>query len=106
MKKDTLIEEILKEFDEKIITESLSNGYREILGNEFDIDKIPELKTFIRHAAKKICEAMITEEKPLPKRKCLNAENHLFGSCFQCERINGWNRAREAQLELKKKILG
>ena len=32
-------------------------------------------------------------EQSLPKTKCINAENHLFGSCFQCEKIKGFNAA-------------
>jgi hypothetical protein len=28
-----------------------------------------------------------------PKGKCTNAENHLFGSCFECKKIDGYNQA-------------
>lgn len=36
----------------------------------------------------------------LPKTKCMNAENHLFGSCFACESIKGNNRAIDSVLSL------
>ncbi len=32
-------------------------------------------------------------EKELPKEKCLNLEMHLFGNCFQCIKIAGYNQA-------------
>lgn len=48
-----------------------------------------------------ILEGIIPEEMKLPKRKCINAENHIFGSCFQCERIKGFNACRD---ELLKRI--
>ena len=33
------------------------------------------------------------EIQPLPTRPCINAENHLFGSCFACEKTKGHNEA-------------
>lgn len=49
-------------------------------------------KEAVRAERKRILEAMPKEEK-LPNEKCLNLENHLYGSCFQCERIKGFNAA-------------
>ena len=31
-------------------------------------------------------------EQSLPKRKCLNLETHVYGSCFSCEKIKGYNQ--------------
>lgn len=52
-------------------------------------------------------KARIREEigkmkKQLPKTKCINAENHVFGSCFQCEKIKGFNQALEDIKEILK----
>lgn len=41
----------------------------------------------------------VPPDKELPKSKCMNAENHLFGSCFECEKIRGWNACREEMLK-------
>lgn len=35
----------------------------------------------------------VPEKKENPKTKCVNAENQLFGSCFSCEKNNGFNQA-------------
>lgn len=35
-----------------------------------------------------------------PKQKCINAENHLFGSCFACVKIDGYNQALEEVLQI------
>jgi len=32
-------------------------------------------------------------KKELPKKKCINAEMHLFDRCFSCEKIKGYNQA-------------
>lgn len=32
-------------------------------------------------------------EQKFPKGPCLNAESHVFGSCFSCKRIEGYNEA-------------
>ena len=32
-------------------------------------------------------------KKKFPKGKCYNAENHIFGKCFECEKIKGYNEA-------------
>lgn len=49
--------------------------------------------------------AGIPPEKVLPKDKCLNLENHMYGSCFQCERLKGFNDCRQEVLTLITSIL-
>jgi len=89
MKKDTLIEEILEEFlDEKYV------HYLDF-GHTFNI------KDFLRLSAEKICNAMIVQEREQIKAKPKGKSAYAFSG-----RIEGWNSAREAQLKLKKKILG
>jgi len=64
------------------------------------------LSAAIDRVAKESSDAVIVEEAKLPKAPCLNAENHMFGSCFQCERIHGSNAARTASLSKQKEYLG
>lgn len=39
------------------------------------------------------------EKQELPKTECINAENHLFGSCFQCEKTKGFNSAKQETID-------
>lgn len=44
------------------------------------------------------CEKAVPKEEKLPKSKCMNLENHMFGSCFACEKIKGFNTCRSETL--------
>ena len=46
------------------------------------------------------CERLRGSKKELPKTRCINAENRLFGSCFSCEEIKGFNEALEEKIAL------
>lgn len=53
-------------------------------------DKMSEARQEEREALK----SKATEKRQSkPKGKCINAENHLFGSCFECKKIDGYNLA-------------
>lgn len=62
-----------------------------------------DMKSFIRQVEKeaverereRIVKFVKSLERELPKTKCLNLENHLYGSCFQCEKNKGYNQALE-----------
>lgn len=58
---------------------------------------VDELKSFLhesnRRYARQVVERALPEEHKLPKTKCMNLENHTFGSCFQCEKSKGFNSA-------------
>lgn len=63
---------------------------------------IEDIKSFIRSALKerdkKVVEMLEGMKQEKPKGKCLNAENHLFGSCFECKKIEGHNAALDAAI--------
>ena len=66
---------------------------------------IVEMVTFLRQALEQIrketieeCEKAVPKEEKLPKSKCMNLENHMFGSCFACEKIKGFNACRSETL--------
>jgi len=67
-----------------------------ILGN------VRRIMIAVRDATAKACEV---EEREKPKTKCINIENHLFGSCFSCKEIDGWNNAVTAQRENYEKFI-
>lgn len=81
--------ELKKQFQEKI-------SEAETMGFDWD-----ELESFVRtklvqarqEERGKVRGMIALMRKELPKTKCINAENHLFDSCFQCEKINGYNQA-------------
>lgn len=59
-------EEVLKKFEDKIVTKSLPNGYREILGEEVDIQTIFYLKDCLTSALQgqlKVVDEMIEDDK-------------------------------------------
>lgn len=83
-------EQIIKEFDEKKLWQDGTHAIKSF---------ILSLRQSDREAVVKMIEEMT---QALPKSECLNAESHLFGSCFQCEKIKGWNSALST---LKEKLL-
>lgn len=98
-----LKEEAREEFSKKFVAKDPETGIPTYTQH-------PDLvKSFIDSLLTKLAEeatkAMVVEEKELPKTKCLNAENHLFGSCFECEKIKGHNSARADQLARREKFL-
>lgn len=40
----------------------------------------------------------------LPKSECRNAENEMFGRCFNCEKTRGFNLGVDAAIELIKEL--
>ena len=104
---------ILAEFDEKfVIPEGYFNlasdpeGYntpKDIWGKYRGGDDIKDyISTSIDSLLKSVEERCDELVKELPKTKCINAENHLFGSCFQCEKIKGNNQcASDLKTSLK-----
>ena len=99
------IEERVEEFDESLLING--NYYLpevEDGGHHWNIRQqqvIKDVKQFCkttltsdREAIKQLILEWVEKSlRPLPKKKCINAENHLFGSCFQCENIKGYNSA-------------
>ena len=69
-------------------------------------NKYRELKDFIHSTLNKEREELIKKvegmEHELPKTKCMNLENHTFGSCFQCEKSKGYNQAIDDILTILK----
>ena len=59
--------------------------------------EIKPLTVIIAEAEARGRESMREEAAKLkinkPKGPCINAENHLFGSCFACKEIDGYNKA-------------
>ena len=45
----------------------------------------------MKQEIEQIIKNNLPEKKENPKNKCINAENHLFGRCFSCEKNNGFN---------------
>lgn len=89
----------------RITTTIMTNNIKNIIERqreEFD-EEFPqkgyfeELKSHHTQSTIKLLEGLKEEvrerKQKLPKRKCLNAENHMFGSCFSCEKIRGHNAA-------------
>lgn len=58
-----------------------------------------------REMLEKDIKEMEGKIQQLPKTKCINAENHLFGSCFQCEKIKGHNACIVDLITQKKEAL-
>lgn len=88
------------------------------LGKGMDELKLDAMRTISLSSRHKdtieLLEAEIERKKGLrkekPKGKCMNLENHLHGSCFECKKIDGFNEAidedisyLEEQLKLIKK---
>lgn len=54
---------------------------------------IPLITTAMHAAAHATEKAGEVEEVALPTRPCVNAEQHMFGTCFACEKTKGINAA-------------
>lgn len=91
------MEELMRQFDEEfpnLLPEMYREGFRPVVNRE-------DVRMFIQKSLasaralgiKESMEVVEEQEQKLTKRKCLNAESHLFGSCFSCEKIKGNNEA-------------
>lgn len=88
------------------ILKNYSHDFRDIALDELALAKM--LGEFGKEYAIAMLKECLPEQQQKPDRECLNAENHLFGSCFECKKINGWNlcldeikqRARERGIEI------
>jgi len=102
----TNTEKILAEFDEKFDRVVLENPFSdtEELSNELlTLKKWAGLFLSAKIAQARAeafaeVEKGLPKEESLPKTKCIDVENHLFSSCFQCEKIKGKNDYRTAVL--------
>ena len=54
-----------------------------------------EVKIFLSTSLNEMLDGLEMKPMTFPKEKCLNLENHLLGSCFQCKQIEGFNNAVE-----------
>lgn len=64
-----------------------------------DLDTIlKEYGDYVRRETLEEAMKCVPEEQKKPKAECINAENHLFGSCFDCKKIDGFNDCREQTL--------
>ena len=101
------IQEALAEFEEKFPLEEkqqethrgeldpekvFENGHR-VLRNRLKCDIKSFLSQKLRDISVKVAEECVPDEQKKPQGKCLNAESHLFGSCFECKKIDGFNSA-------------
>lgn len=108
------ISDILAEFDEKFkciqsdcdgkgcIPHRIADDEWEPQQCQFHAEYIFPVKSFLTTHLKALAEELkkvIPEEQEKPKAQCMNAENHLFGSCFECKKIEGWNAARTETLK-------
>ena len=105
MKTETLLEKLKEEGNKKLNKEldDWENECGKDIGRINLEDIVADLITSTVKAVIAEVEKEIEDmEKELPKKKCMNLENHLHGSCFQCEKIKGFNQAlNEAQTTLK-----
>lgn len=100
-----------EEFDEKFIV--LNSGQiilREQLkeGVVSPKDNIETIKSFIRQTHTSLISEAVERlegmERELPKQPCMNAENRMFGSCFSCEKIKGFNDAISEAVSILKEL--
>lgn len=89
--KHTLTEEEEKSLKYKFpLLGSREDKYKEL------IDFITQIKDNTKTSLiKGIMEDLEGMKDNLPKEKCMNLENHMFGSCFQCEKSKGRNKGIE-----------
>lgn len=94
------LSEILKDFDKKFIANKQEDEeyYRFWLRDD-------KIKEFLSSSLKQLLEQVVPEERELPKTKCMNLENHTFGSCFQCEKDKGYNVCRKETLDNIKDLI-
>ncbi len=68
-----------------------------------------EVFTHTTQTLKAVLESLVEEVEgkrvDMPKRKCINLENHLHGSCFQCEKSKGYNTALQDIKQLLQDII-
>src|SRR3990167_8892307 len=71
---------------------------------------IPHISKALRKSLANLIQSQIEaiegERQDLPKSPCINAESHLFGSCFQCEKIKGHNAALDTAITILKGYTG
>ena len=81
------------------ITKILFDGETHSLTSVVDSSKIESFLTasYIAYIEAEI-QRLEGEKEELPKGKCMNLENHLFSSCFQCEKIKGHNSCLDKQI--------
>ena len=53
----------------------------------------PEMIDAINANVEQLLREAMPEVKKYPEGKCMNLENHMFGSCFECKKIEGFNSA-------------
>jgi hypothetical protein len=115
------LKQLIKEGDENFDEKFADYFYRYVAIPKFD-NILPEerktkeqmfegYKSYIRQNKLKLIDWIIEEmpkEIEKPKDKCINVENHLFGNCFQCVKIDGSNQYRQQMLskleEVKKEL--
>lgn len=101
---ESYIEEVLERFEGKFWDSGRGIRTKDSLGDGSHVASSSEAKDFLdsslRDLVKRIEGEVEKERWELPKGKCINLENHMLGSCFQCEKIKGFNLALDSVLAL------
>lgn len=118
-----IIERELKAFEKEfplitnekfeVIPDSEKDKIKAGILEEFIRENAKKLKLFLSGSHSRLLEQVRLslvgeiekENRELPKTKCINAENHLFGSCFSCEKIKGYNSALSDSLAIINRIM-